>query len=1069
MDEPVVSPQFEAGVFEAADSLAARLYRGEAHRATLSEAAALLRAVAEVRSHSKPSPHSDANDLTETVTDRTNASRSLDQATIRSWLRGQSVCGDGLRADALAAVEEALNVAQPRSSDTVMDVKRRPVAAEDLRRALMLGTVNSVGALVSRIRGCDPVQGRWINRCLLKSYLEERCASRWRWGSLALTLALASTLAVSASQHLRAHNSGELGLAIEASLGRPSSYAANLPESLLTWLATDSFTQHGVGLVGGIHVARLPETRAVKKEDVLCPYSITHFLGDFVSGGLSQSTRPRVCNGGASGGEMELGQPQWLRSHPATSEALEQAKAVFGEDSDTGFEIRFVGRFGPSLVGVVGGVATKVYAVASSALRIDASGLAEETLRVVSFDASPVWPADLVFLRDDDAWRIVALVVDAVLVVLMVCLALSRIVGLGIACRSMGCLTACCRFPFAWCVIDWCVVACGFMLISLYGFLDHLATGLGVLVSDLDTANCVSDDGCLDVVLEQSDRMASAISDVWAFFAIVMTCLWLRFVRYLQVSPDMAIMIRALAQASGELACLAMAAAPLLVFLWLAAHIGFGQRIEAFADAGTALVSVSLLCVGRSGLGVRAKLGAESGLAGLTWLWLFLATVAVVLLRLAFVVIVSAYLEVKVCYQQDKGALFQSDVMHVCLQEAARELAPPWPSLPRPPLELQRRREVCKAVQEFTERRLLRWLASENGEGALAPTPYISSQQLSEALGANTWGAQAWLDALLSSAGAIDAKEGALLGFDCDTVEADAFRIFDRLDASVQDLLERLRKMDSLIPSLTLGRGVNSLDDDDYEGDVGSAAEDDMSQTNRSTAVVAPLDIGGGSVVGATSGLMSTLAAASTSAAPAAVAAASSAVVSVSVSVVGAVAAASAAGVAAVEVVRNPQAAAVAVAGKAVAATAAAAAATAAVARTAVDVGAALADSATDLAEPVTSTLADISERARGAASSAAAVAGLGGSGVAAVVGLPHTTAPSDLQNYVERRLLELDQQDAARCAEFEATLSNLAQQLEAAEMELYTRNSDRALRFRNLEVGVEALIQKIAPLYDAL
>lgn len=1101
----MINVQLAAEVATTSESLAARLFRGEAHRATVVEAATLLQAATSSRPRTADSAINgwpNTGDVGEACSAWVEGATSIDAATIKNWLKKGG--GEALRSDVRAALEDALNFAEPRSAaEFIVEPSTRRLVAEDLRQAMMLGTDKSAGVRLCRLQGRDPAQGRWIDRGRLESFLTERCAVRRRRWSLLLTLALVAAFAVSASQHLRAQDSGELGRAVVVSLGRPASLADALPNSLWTWLAADSLVAPdlaasgaatGARLVGGIRVARLPASGVVEESDVLCPYSVTHFIQDVLRGALSQDARPGSCGGERGGNNSIKGQPRWVRGPPLTAQALSQARDAFGEEQDVGFELRLVARAVPG-GGGGGDDSARLYAVASAAVRIDlgidSSGLAEESLEVTAVDASPVWPTVHELEREGDVARVAAMAADMFFAVLLIGLGVSKIVSLCLTCRSVGCLAALHRCPTTACVVDCCTVAAGVVLILLYGYFEHSAKGLDQLVLDLEEAHCATDDKCLDAVLEQADRTASARGAVFYCFAVVALCLWLRFVRDLQAaSQQFAIMVRALARAASELACLVIAAAPPLAALVLAAHLLFGGRVEAFAEINTALASTTLVVAGRGGLGVRAELHEEAGAAGFLWLWLLLTTAVVLLLRLALVVLLVAYLEVRAGSFPGGDALRHGE-LQACLRDATRERAPPWPSLPKPPLETQRRAEVRKAMREFCCKRLLRWLADDGGT---APREQlVSSQQLVETLGAHTWGAQAWLHFLLRSAGALDAEDEAE-ALAADTPEVGTLRLYGRLDANVQDLLQRLRGLGDLVPSLTLGRAGDGFagaeDDEEDEGDVGVAAcGQSLRRQSRPAAAAAaaiasaalspgdddaegladgPTEKAGGGGGAAAGGLIASLAAASASAAPTAAAAATSAVASVSVSVAGAVAAASAASAAAVEAVRNPHAAATAAAGRAAAATAAAAASTAAAARAAVDVGAALADTATDLAAPVTSTLAELGERARGAAASAAAATGLGG-GAAAAAPPRAVTPPSELQQQVERRLLELDQQDAARCADFEARLLSLAQQLEAAELELYARNAEREDKFHSLEVDVEALIKKVAPLYNSL
>lgn len=717
---------------------------------------------------------------------------------------------EGLPSYVRDAFEVALVTAGP--SD------RGEITLDELGQALRLGTGETAKAWTDRLQGRDPLQGQWIDRNVLVSYLEHRLRARERCFGLPramLTLVLGLVLVVLHSRDTYA--SSDVAFTVEAGLGLPDLHGA-FPESIRAWLQSPS---HGhphlaarrLRLVGGVHLQLLhsgadwPWWPACRRRARL------QLVHDMVmswggSGKGSNGFRPRVC------AESESGMSgYWL--HVLPEESGEEVHDLVGR--------AWSSRENASVIsGLADGVAIRVlvnnselqhYAVHQLVMRFDSSGLFWLGRRTATFRSKSVWSCVVEGMRSSNAAQLLLTILDAIFI--LACLPVCEVLKLGRSCTKSGCRSGCAQNANPW-MATGCIqtiVVCATAIHLAY--CEYLRDGFGLLTSRLpalanpslkdmlSSSNSTRDE--YEQHLENLLGHASLVADAWGelswYVAMVAGIYCFRFVLALTWNKRFGVVIATFRKTCGQISHLLVIVVIIFCVFALIGYVSFGNRIEAFSSVDRAFASTLLFVRQYRYDEIHNTLIASGGSIGTLWIWSLNVVAVLVLTRMVLAVLFDVYTETKVDAFDVPAAWHEAlDIFasrRKCVDQLAScadsqgKLRLHWPSS-APPLSAEQRHVIQRAFQEWSDTRVHDHLVQNGGRDGM-----VSSATLAKRLGAQGWASQMRLHGMLKCAADWQNRRNApaisLL---------DSMRLLGRLDANTQDIVCCLSELDSVLANM---------------------------------------------------------------------------------------------------------------------------------------------------------------------------------------------------------------------------------------------------------------------------
>jgi len=273
----------------------------------------------------------------------------------------------------------------------------------------------------------------------------------------------------------------------------------------------------------------------------------------------------------------------------------------------------------------------------------------------------------------------------------------------------------------------------------------------------------------LDMVLGQAQRIADGRSEFLFCATILAGCACLSFFKTFGASMQVNMMAQAMLKACGQLLHYLVVVIVALMMFVLTGYMLWGGRLEAFHTLGHALESTLLFVSGFFFNSVEQEMWETGGVLGMIWVWLFFVITVILLLNMAVIIILDAYIDGKAKAGPGASLLRQSPDMT----------------------------------------RWQRWRLSRLGNRAYSllaakgahPAPFVSSTSLVELLGVDSPLGRLQVDSLLAGASAPLGRslDGSKTSVNDQTSFVDAVRLCGRIDANVEHLGGQLHELAAVV------------------------------------------------------------------------------------------------------------------------------------------------------------------------------------------------------------------------------------------------------------------------------
>lgn len=632
-----------------------------------------------------------------------------------------------------------------------------------------------------RIMSRGKFNEHWVGTDRLVYYLAHKVLIMEQLRQLPLAICFFVVFVLLMTLHVDLHSKQQLSEAVEQSMGLqepvPTGFSAVWEQ--IGRRAESALAVPYTRVLGGVRVARLLESESEPSE-VLCSKGIGNFIEDALRG--VRSPRPSVCHNRSS----EFTWIHWSLQAETVQLALAQLRSSW--EPQTGpLTAEFADASGLAVQSISFNDKVHAYTLYKHAVHFDLTGFMINETRVHSFDARPAW----LHTSAENTTLVVLDVVFCVLLALFSCLALFN------CCldrRAMGCRALLKSGCSAWPAVALLMVCMCLMMVISYAYCNLLVEGMNKLVAELpavDMQQRYNQSGLeevsngrsayeqqLNVLLEQAQRVHFAQLDLRWYTGVAMICVCLRLLRALHATvSQLDILMNKVWRAAEDLAhLLIMICTALLVFL-LTGHLIFGGRIEVFSSGGRALESTVLFLFGFMFDSVHKKLQNLGGGLGIAWVWLFNILMVLLLLSVALVVVLHAYMGKEVTNSQSDDSLFPdahrriSGVFNLNVEELVAKNQIQDSS-----------NSAVQAAEKYSEKKVYQELV-KRGVGL---RPRVSSTSLAVMLGAKPGDEWRRIDWLVSRA-AMDDPSPSLL--------SSSTRLCGRLEANVQELGSRVEAL----------------------------------------------------------------------------------------------------------------------------------------------------------------------------------------------------------------------------------------------------------------------------------